>query len=106
MDAHINIVEKKDNPAEQLAKEIMYQAICNGNPVAMSRLQKEGGVETVIDLRRDAPVGQRQVESLLRFVVSSDLERSMEDAEGDQIVYDGLGEHRILGTKRRQAQGR
>ena len=100
MDAHIDVTESPGELAERLAQDAMYQAICTGNPRAMARLQKEGSVETILDLRREAPVGQRQVESLLRFMVSKETERDMEDAEGDNIVYDGLGEHRVLGKKK------
>lgn len=100
MDVHIDVTEGPGELAERLAQESMYQAICTGNPRAMARLQKEGSAETTIDLRREAPVGQRQVESLLRFMVSKETERGIEDAEGDNIVYDGLGEHRILGKKK------
>jgi len=97
MDAHIDMTEHMNDLAERLARDTMYQAICNGDPRALARLQREGSVKATIDLRREAPLGQRQVESLLSFMVSEEVERSLEDAEGDNKVYDALGEHRILG---------
>ena len=100
MDAHIEVTESPGELAERLAQDAMYQAICTGNPRAMARLQKEGSIQTTVDLRKEAPIGQRQVESLLRFMVSKEIERDMEDAEGDNVVYDGLREHRVLGKKK------
>jgi hypothetical protein len=100
MDAHIDMTESTTELADRLARDTMYRAICDGDPAAMARLQKEGSATVSIDLRREAPLGQRQVESLLCFMVSPDVDRAMEDAEGDNVVYDGLGEHRILGKKK------
>jgi hypothetical protein len=33
-------------------------------------------------------------------MVSEEIERAMEDAEGDNAVYDALGTHRVLGEKK------
>ncbi len=102
MDAHIDMTESTTELAERLSRDTMYRAICDGDPYAMRRLQKEGSANAIIDIRREAPLGQRQVESLLCFIVSPDAEKSMEDAAMDNIVYDGLGEHRILGRKKKR----
>lgn len=104
MDAHIDMTESMNDLAERLARDTMYQAICNGNPAAMAKLQREGSVQTTIDLRREAPLGQRQVESLLSFMVSPSTEKALEDAEGDNVVYDALGEHRILGRAKKKSK--
>ena len=106
MDAHIDMVESTTELADRLARDTMFRAICEGDPTAMARLQKEGSTTIPIDLRREAPLGQRQVESLLCFMVSPELEKALEDAEGDNVVYDGLGEHRILGKKKKKKKSR
>ena len=101
MDAHIDMQESTADLADRLARGTMFRAICDGDPGAMSRLEKEGSTTVTIDLRREAPLGQRQVESLLCFMVSDETKIEMENAERDNIVYDGLGEHRILGKKKK-----
>ncbi len=47
-------------------------------------------------------LGPQQVESLLAFMVELPIERALENAERDNIVYDGLGEHRILGKHKKK----
>jgi len=68
-----------------------------------------------IDLRIDVngetvPIkdnlGPQQVESLLAFMVEDSLERALENAERDNIVYDGLGEHRILGKHKKKKKSK
>ena len=102
VDKHIDIEESMNDIAERLARDTMYHAICHGDPRAMARLEKEGSTTVAIDLRKEAPLGQRQVESLLCFMVSEEVERELEDAERDNIVYDALGEHRILGAAKKK----
>ncbi len=51
-------------------------------------------------------LGPQQVESLLAFMVEAPIERELENAERDNIVYDGLGEHRILGKKKKKKKSR
>ena len=58
-----------------------------------------GDEETVPDVDN---LGPQQVESLLAFRVEAPTERALENAERDNIVYDGLGEHRILGKKKKK----
>jgi hypothetical protein len=106
MDAHIDMTEQMNSLAERLAQDTMYRAVCQGDPSALARLQRQGSVQTTIDLRKETPLGQRQVESLLSFMVSETTERAMEDAERDNIVYDGLGEHRILGRVKKNKKKR
>jgi len=106
MDAHIDMTESTTELAERLSRDTMYRTICDGDPHAMRRLQRDGSANAIIDLRREAPLGQRQVESLLCFMVSDQTEKSMEDAEGDNVVYDGLGEHRILGRKKKKKKAK
>jgi len=106
MDAHIDAEETTRSLAERLARDTMFHAICHGDPRAMRRLEQQGSIKIPIDLRREAPLGQRQVESLLRFMVPRQIEREFEDAEGDNVVYDALGEHRILGRVRKKTSSR
>ncbi len=47
-------------------------------------------------------LGEAQVQSLLAFRVNPDTEENLENAERDNIVYDGLGEHRVLGKKKKK----
>lgn len=47
-------------------------------------------------------LGPRQVESLLQFLINDSIERKLNIAERNNIVYDGLGEHRILGKKKKK----
>ena len=47
-------------------------------------------------------LGPQQVESLLAFMVEADIERGLENAEMDNIVYDALGDHRILGKHKKK----
>lgn len=102
MDAHIDMHESTTELADRLARDTMFRAICEGDPQALAKVQREGSATVSVDLRKEAPLGQRQVESLLCFVVSENTERALEDAERDNIVYDGLGEHRILGKKKKK----
>ena len=102
MDAHIDMQESTKDLADRLAQDFLFQAVCNGNQKAMSRIQKDGSRQVSVDMRKEVSLGQRQVESLLRFMVSEETYRAMEDAERDNIVYDGLGEHRILGKKKKK----
>ena len=102
MDAHIEMTESTSDLAKRLEQDTRFQAICNGDSRAMSRLQREGSIQTTIGLRRETPLGQRQVESLLRFMISEETTRAFEDAEGDNLVYDSLGEHRILGRAKKK----
>lgn len=60
--------------------------------------------EIHIDDKKATPwekLGPAQRESLLAFVIATDIEDAMSHAEGDNIVYDALGEHRILGPHRK-----
>ena len=110
MDAHIDIQndiqESTTELAERLARDTLFRAVCEGNSSAMSRVEKEGSTTVAINLRREIPFGQRQVESLLCFMVSGPTEKALEDAEGDNVVYDGLGEHRVLGKKKKAKKSR
>ena len=51
-------------------------------------------------------LGPQQVESLLAFMVEPPIVRALENAERDNIVYDGLGEHRILGKHKKKKKSR
>ncbi len=112
MDAHLDMEALTREITQRRELELMYQAICTGEPVAMAKLQQEGSVgpssfsmskcarENALK-RQSALLGTRQVESLLRFMVSREVQYQMEDAEGDQKIYDSLGSHRILGQKKK-----
>jgi phosphoenolpyruvate carboxylase len=102
MDAHIDMQESTKDLAERLAQDSLFRAVCNGDKGAMSRIQRDGSQQVSVDMRKEVPLGRRQVESLLRFMVSDETYRDMKDAERDNIVYDGLGEHRILGKKKKK----
>lgn len=47
-------------------------------------------------------LGPQQVESLLAFMVENSTERALENAERDNIVYDALGDHRVLGKNKKK----
>ena len=111
MDAHIDIEERMRHVSKQRADHTMRQAICAGDPAALAKLQEGGDSKVALGAldkcareyelkRREAPLGPRQVESLLCFMVSPEIEKALEDAEGDNGVYDALGEHRILGRRK------
>lgn len=110
MDAHLDMEELTKGIFEQRAQKLMYKAIVTGDLIAMAKLEKEGTVAGTKSMeqcarenaikRQEIFLGTRQVESLLRFMVSRELLYEMEDAEADNLVYDKLGEHRILGKKK------
>ncbi len=91
-------------------KLAMLQAVCEGDARALKIVQEEGSVKIRVDVEKEIPIGTRQVESLLRFSLERNVERAIEDALADHIVYDQLGEHRILGRakkpKRKKAPSR
>ena len=47
-------------------------------------------------------IGPAQRESLLVFIVSTEIQDAFAHAEGDNIVYDALGSHRILGESKKR----
>ncbi len=51
--------------------------------------------------RKDNNFGPCQVKSFLHFMFEGQ-ERQFEDAEADNIVYEALGEHRILGKAKKK----
>ncbi len=65
----------------------------------MSDFNMLAGGETVPEADTLPP---QQVESLLAFLVEYSIERALEDAERNNIVYDALGDHRILGKHKRK----
>jgi len=98
---HLNLDEDIRELIAAREKDTVFQAICRGNPKALDELHRSDTRPPLcIDPYAEIPDGPRQVESLLRFVVGRSLEREMEDAEADNIVYDQLGEHRVLGAKK------
>lgn len=99
---HIDMNQEIQDLLAARQKDIAWRAIVEGDTQALAKLQRQGSVQATIDLRKETPIGQRQVESLLRFMVSPETERAMEDAEGDNKVYDALGEHRILGRAKKK----
>jgi hypothetical protein len=106
MDKHIDMNPEIQRILVSRAQDVVYRAIVEGNPNAMLQLQHDnqavvGKVLAKARRERKDP-GPAQVQSFLRFVVDRATERQMEDAEADNVVYDALGEHRILGKKRKQ----
>lgn len=112
MDAHLDMEELTREISQRRATELMYRAICTGEPIAMTKLQQKGSVGSSSSSmykcaqenamkRREVLLGTNQVESLLRFMVSREVQYQMEDAEGDNKIYDSLGNHRILGKKKK-----
>jgi hypothetical protein len=71
------------------------------NRVAEEAMNRCGRENSLVRAAKRVPEGQRQVEALLRFPIDRVTQRAMEDAEADNIVYDQLGEHRILGKKKK-----
>lgn len=47
-------------------------------------------------------IGPAQRESLLAFIVSPKTDNELAHADGDNIVYDALGSHRILGESKKR----
>ncbi len=99
-DVHIDMMEVLDHISENKANALLNRAILDGDSRAMSQLIQERSTTISFDPRA-ALSGPSQVESLLRFVVDNPLGKEIEDAEADNIVYDALGDHRILGKKKK-----
>lgn len=96
---HIDMEEEIKELLAQRENDTVFQAVVNGDPAAQAKLREERSTAVRIDLKRDIPFETRQVESFLRFM-DAGLEKEMELAEMDNVVYDGLGTHRILGKKK------
>lgn len=99
--AHLDMDSDVRDLIENLDRNTAYRAICHGDPHAMARLQKNGSATITVG-NEGTPQGERQVESLLRFIVDRPLLYAMEDAEADNKMYDHLGEHRILGKHKKK----
>ena len=78
----------------------------SNNPAAIAWRSLQKCASENREHNRETPFGERQVESFLRFMVSQEIEREFEDAVADNIVYDSLGEHRILGKAKKKKKKR
>ena len=105
MDKHIDMNPEIQRLVLAREQDVAYKAIVQGDPNAMSQLQYDNQAvvgEVLAKARRERKdSGPAQVESFLHFVIDRVTERQIEDAEADNVVYDALGEHRILGKKRK-----
>ena len=106
-DAHVHIDLEQDVKSllEKRENDLAFRAICEGEEEAMSALQNKGSL-ALGKIEEEASLGATQVQSLLRFCIEREIERAFEEAEGDNIVYDGLGEHRILGKAKKKKSRR
>ena len=88
-----------------------WMAIVQGDRRALAELQntppkRYEELSLKIAAERKGPeFGPRQTESFLHFVFEG-KERQIEDAEADNIVYEALGEHRILGKAKKKKKKR
>ncbi len=98
---HIDMEEEIKELVAKREGDVVYKAVIDGDAAAQARLRQERSTTLIINPNRDVPFETRQVESFLRFM-SEGLENEMESAEMDNIVYDGLGNHRILGKKKKK----
>jgi hypothetical protein len=104
---HLDLEEDIRELLESRAQSTVFRAICGGDPKALEELHRsESGVPLRVDSYAKVDAGPRQVESLLRFMVEGELERALEDAEADNVVYEQLGEHRILGRAKKKKKGK
>ena len=103
---HIDMTDTIQKVIQDRANSLINRAILDGDREAMKKIEAQGSKMVGPSGRNleTPPYGERQVESLLRFVVEHPLGRAIEDAEADNIVYDGLGEHRILGKHKKKKQ--
>ncbi len=102
---HINMDEEIRELLSRRENDIVFRAVVLGDPAAHAKLKQERSTVLSVNVSRDIPFETRQVESFLRFM-DERLEVDMELAEMDNVVYDGLGEHRILGKKKRKKKKR
>ena len=98
---HINMDEEIRELLSRRENDIVFRAVVLGDPIAHAKLKEERSTVLSVNVARDIPFEARQVESFLRFM-DERLEVDMELAEMDNIVYDGLGTHRILGKKKKK----
>ena len=103
---HIDMNQVIQDEITDPKNSLEHRAICYGDPDDLKQLSSKGSMQLTISPNKEVPSGPRQVESLLRFVVSKEVERAMEDTVADNIVYNQLGEHRILGKMKNKKKNR
>ncbi len=96
---HLDMETLVKQVEEGRQSDLAYRAICLGDPAALKRLEDQARDHLSIDALKDPDFGPRQVESFLR-IMDRELDEELELAEMDNIVYDSLGEHRILGQRK------
>ncbi len=108
MDLHIDMNTEVQNLIRAQEESLAFRAICQGDKAAMAKLRNRSDagsaqvLEKAVRERKDTPFGQAQVESFLRFMVSRETTRDIEDVGRDNLVYDALGEHRVLGKAKKK----
>lgn len=102
VDIHIDMNPEIQKLLALREGDLPYRAIVQGDPYAMARLVNTSNPGWAEKIAREskAHLGPSQVESFLRFIVDRPTERALEDAGVDNLVYDQLGEHRVLGKKK------
>ena len=94
---HIDMNEE----IQRILRNRQAQSMFYNSPSSVERQKRfEESMQQCIRENMRVPEGCRQKESTLRFIIDRDTERAIEDAEANNIIYDYLGEHRILGHKR------
>ena len=86
--------------------EIINESLNKARTGLFNRLTSRRDPDTRLTVNgetvNEAELGEAQVQSLLAFRINPNLELALEDAERDNIIYDGLGEHRVLGKKKKK----
>ncbi len=93
------VEEQREDKRVQEDSQLARAGIVQGEPAALQRLSMQARRHLYVNASEDPDFGPRQVESFLRFM-DEGLESELELAEMDNIVYDSLGEHRILGRRK------
>ncbi len=108
MDLHLDMNTEIQNLIKAQEDSLAFRAICQGDKAAMAKLRNHSDagsaqvLEKAVRERKDTPFGQAQVQSFLRFMVSNETTLALEDAERDNMVYDALGDHRVLGKPKKK----
>jgi hypothetical protein len=98
--------EKIHHVLQQRTEDLAFRAICLGDPLAMKQLQNKGSKErfneTYAKIVRERKEVSPNEGFTLPLYVSEELAQSIIEAEGDNAVYDNLGEHFILGKSKKK----
>jgi hypothetical protein len=99
---HLNLEEDVRRLVEAQEGDLAFRAICQGDQEALRELSTKGSIQSQFDPLKEPQLGPAQREALLTFVLEEEVARALEDTQADNIVYDQLGEHRILGRVKKK----